>query len=92
MSTYILSFTCPDGRGIIHAITGALLTVNANVLEQEQYSDPDSSLFFARTRFVCDEPDVHVVRALVEEHLAAFDARISIRREDAHSRALIMEV
>lgn len=90
MSTYILTFTCPDGRGIIHAITGALLTVNANVLEQEQYSDPDSGLFFARTRFACDEPDVMTVRALVEEHLAAFDARISIRREDAHRRALIM--
>lgn len=90
MSTFILTFTCPDGRGIIHAITGALLTVNANVLEQEQYSDPDSALFFARTRFACDEPDVHVVRALVEEHLDGFHARISIRREDVHRRVLIM--
>lgn len=90
MSTYILTFSCPDGRGIIHAITGALLTVNANVLEQEQYSDPDSGLFFARTRFACDEPDVAVVRALTEKHLAAFNAKISIRREDAHRRVLIL--
>ena len=90
MPTFTLTFSCPDARGIIHAITGALLTVNANVLEQEQYSDPDSGLFFARTRFACDETDVDVVRALVAKHLVAFDAKIAIRREDAHRRVLIL--
>ena len=38
MPSYLLSVTCPDTVGIIHAFSGALLGIGANVLEQEQFS------------------------------------------------------
>lgn len=90
MPTYILTMSCPDAHGIIHAITGALLTVDANILEQEQYSDPESELFFARTRFECASDDVAAVRASLIEGLAGYHGRVDVRLERAHRRVLIM--
>lgn len=90
MTIHILTLTCPDGRGIIHALTGALLTLDANVLEQEQYSDPDSGLFFARTRFECREDDGERIHLDVSEAMAGFDARVTVRRETDHRRVLIL--
>jgi len=90
MPTYILSFTCPDAPGIIHAITGALLDVEANVLEQEQYSDLETGLFFARTRFTSDESDVDAIMNAVQARTADLIPSVNLRLETEHRRALIM--
>ena len=90
MPAYILSFACPDTTGIIHAISGALLDVGANVLEQEQYSDLETGLFFARTRFETDEEDLDVVRRVVSDRTSSLGPTIGLRQESAHHRALIM--
>jgi len=90
MPAYILTITCPDRPGIIHAVSGALLEVGANVLEQEQYSDLDTGLFFARTRFDTDLDDVDRVRDVVSARTADFGTHVGLRRESSHRRALIM--
>ena len=90
MPAYILSITCPDGPGIIHAISGGLLEVDANVLEQEQYSDLETGLFFARTRFESPESDLERVRRVLVERTAPFEPVLSLRLESSHRRALIM--
>jgi formyltetrahydrofolate deformylase len=87
--TYLLSVTCPDTVGIIHAFSGALLGVGANVLEQEQFSDVETGLFFARTRFECDESDLDAVRSEVDALAVRFDAAIGLRPESTNRRALI---
>ena len=90
MPRYILAMTCPDTTGIIHAVSGALLEIDANVLEQEQFSDLETGLFFARTRFDSPVEDLGAVRALVEERTSRFTPQLSLRRESAHRRAIIM--
>lgn len=90
MPAYILTITCPDGPGIIHAVSGALLEVEANVLEQEQYSDLETGLFFARTKFETPIDDVARVRSLVEERTKPFGTEVGLRLESQHRRALIM--
>lgn len=90
MPAYILTITCPDGPGIIHAVSGALLEVEANVLEQEQYSDLETGLFFARTKFECDIEDVDRVREAVAARTVAFGTEVGLRLEAQHRRALIM--
>jgi formyltetrahydrofolate deformylase len=90
MQTFILTFASPDGRGIIHAIAGALLKLDASIIEQEQYSDPDSRMFFARTRFECEETDLAEARSLLESSLEMFHGRLTLRREDDRRRALLM--
>lgn len=90
MPAYILTITCPDGPGIIHAISGALLEVGANVLEQEQFSDLETGLFFARTRFETEADEIERVRAVISERTSPFGTDVGLRRESEHRRALIM--
>ncbi|HAN71047.1 MAG TPA: formyltetrahydrofolate deformylase [Actinobacteria bacterium] len=90
MPAYILTITCPDGPGIIHAVSGALLDVGANVLEQEQYSDLGTGLFFARTKFESPIDDVDHVRSGLAERTAPFSTEVGLRLESQHRRALIL--
>lgn len=90
MPSYILTITCPDGPGIIHAVSGALLEVGANVLEQEQYSDLETGLFFARTRFESDLDDLEQVREVVSSTTQRFETTVGLRLESQHHRALIL--
>jgi len=55
MSTaYILTLSCPDRTGIVHAVSGFLLERGGNIEEAAQYNDHDTGLFFMRVRFACD--------------------------------------
>ena len=61
MSTdHILTLSCPDKPGIIHAVTGLLARQNLNVLDLQQFSDPDSQNFFMRVHFGHAESTAHL--------------------------------
>jgi len=45
---WVLILSCPDGPGIVHAVTGALAALNGNITESQQYGDPVSGRFFMR--------------------------------------------
>ena len=51
--TYILTLTCPDRMGIVHAVSGFLLSHGGNIEEAAQYNDHDTGLFFMRVSFAC---------------------------------------
>ena len=53
--TYILTLSCPDRKGIVHAVSGFLLHSGGNIEEAAQYNDPGTGLFFMRVQFACDE-------------------------------------
>ena len=48
---FILTLSCPDRAGIVHAVTGALLERGSNITEAAQYNDPGTGLFFMRVQF-----------------------------------------
>jgi formyltetrahydrofolate deformylase len=50
---FILTLSCPDQPGIVHAVTGFLKDREANITEAAQYNDQSTGLFFARMRFDC---------------------------------------
>ena len=54
-TTYILTLSCPDRTGIVHAVSGFLLERGGNIEEAAQYSDHDTGLFFMRVQFACDQ-------------------------------------
>jgi formyltetrahydrofolate deformylase len=87
---YLLTLTCQDRPGIIHAVAGALLDVSANVLEQAQFTDQDSGLFAMRTRFEAPDDDAPAVRRLVEERTAGFSPTVDVRLEQSRRRVLVM--
>ena len=51
LDTFILTFSCPDGVGIVHAVTGFLAQQGGNITEAAQYSDVSTQRFFMRVRF-----------------------------------------
>ncbi|HUR90035.1 MAG TPA: formyltetrahydrofolate deformylase [Ramlibacter sp.] len=52
---YILTLSCPDRVGIVHAVSGFLLERGGNIEEAAQYNDHGTGLFFMRVQFACDQ-------------------------------------
>jgi len=67
-SAYILTLSCPDRTGIVHAVSGFLLERNGNIEEAAQYYDAGTGLFFMRVRFACTDHS----EAALREQLAGF--------------------
>ena len=49
--TFVLTFSCPDRTGIVHAVTGLLAEYGGNIVEAAQYNDQDTGRFFMRVQF-----------------------------------------
>ncbi len=48
---YILTLSCPDGRGIVADVTVFLSTHYCNIKDSAQFGDPETGLFFMRVHF-----------------------------------------
>jgi formyltetrahydrofolate deformylase len=68
--TYILTLSCPDRLGLVHAVSGFLLERGGNIEEAAQYNDHDTGLFFMRVRFGCAQ----LAHADLRDQLAFFAA------------------
>lgn len=85
----VLTLSCPDRPGIVHAVTGALLEADANITESQQYDSPDTGTFFMRVAVDAAatreevEAAVHPVADRFGMHLQVWDA-------DTPLRALVM--
>ena len=65
---YILTLSCPDRLGLVHAVSGFLLEHGGNIEEAAQFNDHDTGLFFMRVQFACSQHD----HATLRERLATF--------------------
>ncbi len=54
MANYILTLSCSDRAGIVHAVSGFLFEQGSNIEEAQQFSDLKTQRFFMRIRFSCD--------------------------------------
>lgn len=52
-TAWVLSLSCPDRAGIVHAVTGVLAEHGGNITESQQFGDPDTGLFFMRVEVAC---------------------------------------
>jgi formyltetrahydrofolate deformylase len=52
---YILTLSCPDRLGLVHAVSAFLLERGGNIEEAAQYNDPVTGLFFMRVQFSCGQ-------------------------------------
>ncbi|MEP6625622.1 MAG: ACT domain-containing protein, partial [Acidimicrobiia bacterium] len=64
-TTGILTLSCPDRPGLVHAVSGYLVDVNANIVESHQFEDVGERRFFMRIRvdLLGDDHDLASVRA-----------------------------
>ncbi|HEX3900750.1 MAG TPA: formyltetrahydrofolate deformylase [Mycobacteriales bacterium] len=48
MGELVLTLSCPDRPGIVHAVSGFLAERDCNILDSQQYGSPRTSTFFMR--------------------------------------------
>jgi formyltetrahydrofolate deformylase len=85
-----MTFRCPDRPGIVYAVSGALLQLNANIVEKSQFSEPVTGTFCLRTRFETDLADIDHIKALLSVELEEFGGTLTVRDEQRRKRVLIM--
>jgi len=71
-AAYILTLSCPDRPGIVHAVSGFLLERGGNIEEAAQYNDHDTGLFFMRVRFACGQLTQDDLRAQLKMFAEGF--------------------
>ncbi|KAB8304349.1 hypothetical protein EYC80_003759 [Monilinia laxa] len=74
---YILTLSCPDRPGIVHAVTGFLTQHNLNIVDSQQFGDPTSLRFFMRVHFAppaSPSAESEAKEFTVEELNAAFES------------------
>ena len=86
---YVMVVRCDDRPGIVHRVTGAILAVGGNIIENAQFTDPDSNTFVMRTRFVSDTDNVEHVRDAISA-LTGTGIEVQLRAEEQFRRALVM--
>jgi formyltetrahydrofolate deformylase len=89
LNRFILTLSCPDRPGIVHAVSGALLTVGGNILENAQFDDLGSGLFTLRTRFET-ERSIDEVRTVLASIVVDLQATYRLRAESDRPRMLVM--
>ncbi len=52
---YVLTLSCPDRLGLVHAVSGFLLERGGNIEEAAQYNDHSTGLFFMRVQFAAQQ-------------------------------------
>ena len=51
LNDHILTLSCPDRRGIVHRVTGLLLSHEGNIIDAQQFGDEETGRFFLRIHF-----------------------------------------
>jgi len=88
---FILTLSCPDTVGIVHAISGVLVTQSCNIIDSAQFGDPGANRFFMRVTFAAP---AGVSRAAMESTFVAtakrFAMDLRIHEAAAKTRTLIL--
>jgi formyltetrahydrofolate deformylase len=85
-TNYVLTLSCPDQRGIVHAVTHFLSERNCNINEASQFNDQETDHFFMRIAFAIEGEalDREVLRTqfspVADEYDMAWDMNESAAR------------
>ncbi len=90
MNRYVLTLRCPDQPGIIRAFADGVVDVKGNIVDSQQYTDPDTGTFCLRAEFDSPEVSAEAVRRTLVDALADFDPIIGLRDADHRRRVLVM--
>jgi formyltetrahydrofolate deformylase len=55
---FVLTLSCPDQAGLVHAVTSYLVDHSGNIMESQQFDDRLQDRFFMRVHFDVSDPDV----------------------------------
>ncbi|MFH8471094.1 formyltetrahydrofolate deformylase [Streptomyces sp. NPDC018000] len=88
---YVLTLSCPDKKGIVHAVSSYLFMTGCNIEDSQQFGDHDTGLFFMRVHFSADSPvTVEKLRASFAAVGDSFQMDWQIHRSSERMRVVLM--
>lgn len=91
MKEYILTLSCPDKTGIVHAVSGWLLGLQGNIIDSQQFGDVETQRFFMRVHFsLPQEQDVDALDTSFDEVRRRFGMEAALYDCQRRSRVLLM--
>jgi formyltetrahydrofolate deformylase len=87
---YILTLSCPDRPGIVHAVSGLLFAHGANIEEAAQYNDAQTGLFFMRVQFACAQASPEQLDTALQEVAATWTMTVELHRADQRMPTVIL--
>lgn len=85
----VLTLSCPDRPGIVHAVTDIIVRNNGNIIQSQQFGDPDTGLFFMRVEL--ESPNGREpIETGMDEFAETFDATWKLDQMGRALRTIIM--
>ncbi|SOC56825.1 formyltetrahydrofolate deformylase [Ornithinimicrobium cerasi] len=90
--TFVLTLSCPDRRGIVHAVTGALLEQELSITDSQQFADPSTGEFHLRIEAARegDAVDVAVLRDALAPVADELDGQWQVHDRSVPHRVLVL--
>jgi formyltetrahydrofolate deformylase len=86
---FLLTLSCADRPGIVHAVAGFLVDRGGNILASQQFGDPDSGLFFMRVEFETAVA-ADIIGRDFDVVAAAFGMTWELHPAEARTRSLLL--
>ena len=90
LTSFVLTLSCPDQPGIVHAVSGLLLQNGANIEEAAQFNDQGTRLFFMRVQFVCDTASEEAVQSALQTLAQTWSMQLELHRAQRRIPTFIM--
>jgi formyltetrahydrofolate deformylase len=88
---YVLTLSCPDKQGIVHAVSSYLFMTGCNIVDSQQFGDQDTGLFFMRVHFTAEaSATADKLRASFAAVGDSFHMDWRINRADERMRVVLM--
>ncbi|MEU1477581.1 formyltetrahydrofolate deformylase [Streptomyces sp. NPDC001668] len=89
---FVLTLSCPDRSGLVHAVTGFLVRHSGNIQESQQFDDRLQDRFFMRVHFDVSDPSTTLedLRSGFAPVAEAYRITWQLRNASTPTRTLIM--
>ncbi len=93
---FVLTLSCRDSKGIVHAVSGLLYQAGCNIIDSQQFGDLEgddaTGLFFMRVHFSAPPQlaDVATLLRMFEHTRQQFDMQVNIHALARRPRVLLM--
>ena len=88
--TYVLNLSCPDRKGLVHAVSGFLLENQANIEEAAQFNDHGTGLFFMRVQFESPHAQEEQLRAALTEFALPFQMEWNLHDTSTRVKTVVL--
>jgi formyltetrahydrofolate deformylase len=87
--SYVVTLSCPDRPGIVHAVAGALLLAGCNITDSQQYGSQATGTFFMRVEATTTASQAELHTSL-DPVARAFEMQLTLNPAGRKVRTLLM--